>query len=145
MSYQELKDVMNRFEARFEVSLKDQVKLYDERDAKIQQVLASWAKQTPQWAKERYQYRLDRTIDYCLHRRFIHVFHNPRTREIIVSYGDKLKPEMSISITKDHILARDPDANYVEMLFPLTWPEQSPDTQLMRIEEVSQMSAVEWD
>lgn len=145
MSLEELANVMDRFERRFEVSPKDQMNLYEERDCKIQEVLSAWAKSVPQWAKERYQYRLDRTIDYCLNRRFIHVFHNTRTREVIVLYGDKNKPEMSLSITKDHILARDPEANYVEMLFPLAWSEQSPDTQLMRIEEVSSVTPVEWD
>ena len=144
MSLQELNDVMQRFEDRFKVSLKEQTIIYEERDCKIQQVLAAWANQVPQWAKDRYQYRLDRVIDFCLHRRFVHVFHNTRTMEVIVLYGDKNKPEMSISITQENILARDPEANYVEMLFPQVWTEESPATELLQIEEVSQVSAVDW-
>lgn len=145
MSLEELADVMCRFENRFSVSLKEQMNLYEERDAKIQEVLSAWAKKVPQWAKDRYLYRLERTIDFCLNRRFAHVYHNTRTAEVVVLYGDKNKPDMSISITKETILVRDPEAKYVEILFPFTWSDQNPDTQLMRIEEVSTVTPVEWD
>lgn len=144
MSHPSLTDVMARFEARFDLSFKEQSTLYDERDAKIQQVLAAWAEKVPQWAKDQYQYRLERVIDFCLHRRFTHVFHNTRTGEVIVAYGDRIKPEMSISITRENILARDPESKYAEILFPISWPTDSPEHSFFAIEEVSQISAVEW-
>lgn len=144
MSQLDLSDVMRRFEQRFELTPKEQITVYEERDSKIQELLTSWAKSVPQWAKDRYQYRLERALDYCLHRKFVHVFHNTRTREIIVVYGDRQNPEMSLSITPEYILARDSEARYIEILFPRTWPKENPDHSLSMIEAVSDVSAVEW-
>lgn len=144
MSQLDLSDVMRRFEQRFELTAKEQITAYEQRDSKIQELLTSWANSAPHWAKDRYQYRLERALDFCLNRRFVHVFHNTRTREIIVSYGDRQKPEMSLSITSEYILARDSEARYIEILFPRTWPNENPDLSLAKIEAVSDVSAVEW-
>jgi hypothetical protein len=86
-------------------------------------------------------------MDICLYRRFTHVWHNSRTEEVILVYGNKENPEMSISLTEEFILVRDSEFDYKEILFPFSWTPYTPsiaDKPLLNIDAVSDVSAVEW-
>lgn len=143
-----LLEFMYQYEVRFDKTVEERKNLYDERDGKIQQCLTRWAENVPESMKTTYKHRIERVIEYILYHRFIYSHYNARTQEVFLYYGDKAHPDMCICLARAHLLSKDESYDYKEIIFPGHWPsqtpEQTPKPAPLAIEEVSQMSAVEW-